>query len=245
MYADLYRNIENLRIKSLRDNNMVDNDSADTMSLTSTFVLDLFTDKIVAEYTGRQEFADDNFEIVRLLCIFYNAKCLYEQNKKGLYAYFARMNSLHMLADVPQYLKDQQLVKTLGYGNTSKGVNATAPINNYANKLIQNWLIKPVPMVIEEGDEIKEVTIPNLYFIKSRALLKELVLFNPDINVDRVRALGMVMLYREEKIILYQGDMSKTKDDSASASYLGNDDFFSINYDRKFGSNFSENNIKY
>ena len=224
---------------------MVNNDQAESMSLSSTFVLDLWTDNVVAEYTGRQEFADDNFEIVRLLCIFYNAKCLYEQNKKGLYAYFARMNSLHMLADVPQYLKDQQLVKTLGYGNTSKGVNATAPINNYANTLIQNWLIKPVPMTIEEGDEIKEITVPNLYFIKSRALLKELVLFNPDINVDRVRALGMVMLYREEKIILYQGDMSRTKDDTASASYLGNDDFFSINYDRKFGSNFSENSIKY
>jgi hypothetical protein len=31
----------------------VDDDSANTMSLTSTFVFDLFTDRIVAEYTGR------------------------------------------------------------------------------------------------------------------------------------------------------------------------------------------------
>jgi hypothetical protein len=31
----------------------VDNDSAETMSLTSTIVLDLWTDRIVAEYTGR------------------------------------------------------------------------------------------------------------------------------------------------------------------------------------------------
>jgi hypothetical protein len=85
----------------------VDNDSADTMSLTSTFVLDLYTDKIVAEYTGRQDFADDNFEIVRLLCLFYNGKCLYEQNKKGIFAYFSRMNCLHLLADVPEYLKDK------------------------------------------------------------------------------------------------------------------------------------------
>ena len=31
----------------------VDDDQSNTMSLTSTFVFDLFTDKIVAEYTGR------------------------------------------------------------------------------------------------------------------------------------------------------------------------------------------------
>jgi len=56
----------------------VDDDVSNTASLTSTFVLDLLTDRIVAEYTGRQEYADDNFEIVRRLCMFYNAKCMYE-----------------------------------------------------------------------------------------------------------------------------------------------------------------------
>lgn len=203
------------------------------MSLTSTFVIDLFTDKIVAEYTGRQDFADDNFEIVRLLCLFYNAKCLYEQNKKGLFAYFSRMNSLHLLADVPEYLKDKQLIKQIGYGNQSKGVNATAGINNYANERIREWLLKPVPTIVKEDGEDKEITVPNLFFIKNRALLKELVLFNPDINVDRVRALGMAMLYREEKMILYQGNISADREERANSSYLGNDPFFVKNYRTK------------
>lgn len=208
----------------------VDNDSADTMSLTSTFVLDLYTDKIVAEYTGRQDFADDNFEIVRMLCLFYNGKCLYEQNKKGIFAYFSRMNCLHLLADVPEYLKDKQLVKTLGYGNTSKGVNATLPINNFANNLIREWLLKPVPTIIKEDGEDKEITVSNLFFIRNRALLKELVLFNPDINVDRVRALGMLMLYREEKMILYQGNITADREEQANKNYLGNDPFFENNF---------------
>ena len=56
----------------------VDDDVSNTTSLVSVFVLDLLTDRIVAEYTGRQEYADDNFELIRRLCIFYNAKCLYE-----------------------------------------------------------------------------------------------------------------------------------------------------------------------
>jgi hypothetical protein len=208
----------------------VDSDMADTMSLTSTIVLDLYTDRIVAEYTGRQDYADDNFELVRALCLFYNAKCMYEQNKKGLFSYFSMRNCTHLLADTPEYLKDKQLIKVSGYGNTAKGINATLPINNYANDLIRNWLLKPVPTVIKEGDEEKEVTISNLYFIRNRALIKELVMCNPDINVDRVRALGMVMLYREEKMILYQGDMNNNREDRPTGSGRANDPFFENNY---------------
>lgn len=216
----------------------VDDDTSNTMSLTSTFVLDLFTDKIVAEYTGRQDFADDNFEQVRLLCLFYNAKCLYEQNKKGIFAYFSQRNCLYLLAETPEYLRDKQIIKDIGYGNKSRGVNATAAVNNYANSLIRDWLLKPVVTTIVEDNEEKEVTVPNLHFIRNRALLKELILFNPDINVDRIRALGMVMLYREEKIIQYQGDMSKSK--GAYVNPLSNDEFFKTNYDDKYSCKFSE-----
>ena len=219
----------------------VDDDAANTMSLTSTFVLDLFTDRIVAEYTGRQDYADDNFEIVRLLCLFYNGKCLYEQNKKGIFAYFSQRNCVYLLADTPQYLKDQQIIKEVGYGNKAKGVVATAGVNNFANQLIKEWLIKPVPTVIKEDGEDKEITISNLFFIRNRALLKELILFNPDINVDRVRALGMVMLYRQEFMILYGGDINANKQEEAEASNLANDDFFTRNYDLRFNrSKFSK-----
>lgn len=211
----------------------VDSDVAETMSLTSTFVLDLFTDRIVAEYTGRQEFADDNFEKVRLLCLYYNAKCCYESNKKGIFAYFNKMGCLHLLCDTPQYLKDKQLIKTQGYGNSNKGINATLPINNYANELIRDWLLQPKTTVIQEDGEDKEILVSNLYFLKNRALIKELVLFNPALNVDRIRALGMCMLYRQEKVILYQGDMSRTKE-VVKDEFGEDDEFFRINYDARF-----------
>lgn len=208
----------------------VDNDQAESSSLSSTFVLDLYTDNIVAEYTGRQAFAEDNYEIVRKLCLFYNAKCLYESNKKGLYAYFARLNCTHLLADTPEYLRDKQMVKYSSFGSNAKGVNASAPINNYANGLLKDWLLKPIPTVIIEDGEEKEVTIPNLYRLKNRALIEELINFTPEINVDRIRAMGMVMLYREEKMILYQGNPNADKEEKANSEYLGNDPFFSKNY---------------
>ena len=544
----------------------VDNDQAESSSLSSTFVLDLFTDTIVAEYTGRHEYSEDNYEVCRLLCLFYNAKCLYESNKKGLFAYFSKMNCTHLLADTPEYLRDKQLVKYSSFGSNAhpydekvytpngikqwgdikvgdylytphntttkvvdipideeldiyevylkdgrvmqasdnhiwevwkgsskvkrkflmttkeimkdlgyirsnksfeskyyikcskgvefeekevpmnpymlglmlgdgsmsnkynccgnrlsftsskedmevymnylkynykyyddrhcyieyqgwgnivkslklngcnsrtkfipdlykynsreirmeilkglmdtdgsiaksgsptyttvskqlaedimelvrslgmncnlristnkygsiytvivytktiifrlprkiirqlnanirtrdeytgitnikyigkkkakcvtvdsedglylindfvtthncKGVNASAAINNYANERIREWLLKPVITQVVEDGVPKEVTMPNLFTIRSRALLEELIAYTPELNVDRIRALGMVMLYREEKMILYQNKI--TEDLYKGSSYLGNDDFFNRNYKRR------------
>ena len=208
----------------------VDNDEADTMSLSSTFVLDLWTDTIVAEYTGRHQFADDNFEMLRKLCIFYNAKCLYESNVKGAYSYFSRMNCLYLLADTPEYLKDKDIIKNIGVGNNSKGVKATKPVNDYANRLIRDWLLKPV--TIQSSEDGEETTVFNLTRIRNRALIKELMLYNPDINVDRVRALGLLMLYREQFMVTYNGDPSSSKN-VVDSDYLGNDDYFTRNYDNR------------
>lgn len=209
----------------------VDNDQAESNSLSSTFVLDLFTDRIVAEYTGRHPFADENYEIVRLLCIFYNATCMYESNKKGIFPYFSKMSSTHLLADTPEYLRDKQLVKYSSFGSNAKGVNASAPINNFANGLIRDWLMKPVPMTTVEDNKEKTVMVPNLFTLRCRALIQELIAFSPEINVDRIRALGMLMIYREEKIILYNGELSAEKFNKARADDLSNDDFFKRNYD--------------
>ena len=210
----------------------VDNDQAESNSLSSTFVLDLYTDRIVAEYTGRQAFADDNFEIVRLLCLFYNAKCLYECNKKGIFAYFQKMQCTHLLADTPEYLRDKQMIKYSSFGSNAKGVNATAAINNYANGLIRDWLLKPVSVIVTEDGEEKETMVSNLYFIRGRALLEELIAFDPVRNFDRIRALGMLMIYREEKVILYGSKLNAEDAEKADKSYLGYDDYFERNYNQ-------------
>ena len=209
-----------------------ENDYSETMSLGSMFVLDLWTDRIVAEYTGRPQFSDDLNEIARKLALFYNAKILYENNKRNTFAYFSKMNCLHLLADTPEYLKQRQLVKVQGYGNSAKGVGATTPIKNFGFDLIRDWLLKPVTKIVHQDGEDVEITVPNLKFIRNRALLKELILFNPDINVDRIMSLVQLMLYREEKMVLYGGNPQKRQE--VPINYLGNDSFFSNNYDSRF-----------
>lgn len=213
-----------------------DDDTSNTMSLGCVMCMDLWTDTIVAEYTGRPMFADDYFEIVRKLTMFYNARCMYEQNRKGLFSYFSRYNCVYLLADTPEYLKDKQLIKDIGYGNKSKGINATVPIKNYGYKLIRDWLLKPFTKIEKDntGNDI-EVKMPNLYRIKNRALLKELILWNPDINVDRIMALIQGMLYREEKLILFGGNLQSRQKDN-NKDYTGNDPFFTKNYDNRFGN---------
>ena len=211
-----------------------DDDESNTMSLGSVYVLDLWTDKIVAEYTGRPLFADDFYEICRKMCLFYNGRMNYENNKKGLFAYFSKMNCLYLLTDVLDFLKDKDMVKGSSYGNKAKGTNATAAINAYAKNLLRSWLLRPIPVIQTIDGEDQEVMVPNLYTLRSRALIKELILYNSEGNFDRISSMGMLMLLREDKMILYSGEVSKSKEEDASASYLGNDPFFKTNYDARF-----------
>lgn len=218
-----------------------DNDEANTMSLGSIFVLDLWTDKIVAEYTGRPMYAEDYFEICRRLCIFYNGQLNYEQNKKGLFSHFSKMNCLHYLTDVLDFLREKNMARP-GYGNTAKGTTATAPVNAFAKNLLRSWLLKPVTTVIEVDGEPQETEVYNLYQLRSRALIKELIGYNPLGNFDRISAMGMLMLLREDKLILYNGVVSREKSERNSSSYLGNDPFFKRNYDDRL-SKFSKKSL--
>ena len=209
----------------------IDSDVANTMSFGCCFVMDLWTDKIVAEYTGRPLFADDLYELVRKVCLFYNAKCMYESNLKGIFGYFSTHNCTHLLAPTPEYLKDKQLVTSIGYGNKAVGIHATVPIIKYGFRLIRDWLLKPTVRIEKDGEGNQvEVTVSNLYNIRNRALIKELILWNPNGNYDRIMSLVQLMLYREEKMILYQGDMSKTKEVSSG---MEKDDYWEKNYPGK------------
>ena len=207
-----------------------DDDESNTMSLGSVWVLDLWTDRIVAEYTGRPPFADDFFEKVRRLCLFYNGRMNYENNKKGLFAYFSRMNCTYLLTDQLEFLKDKQMIKDTGYGNKAKGTNATEAINAFARNRLRAWLLRPVTVIKTVDGEEQEVEIPNLFTLRSRAFIKELINYNSEGNFDRISAAGMLMLLREDRIILYQGKVSREKQEKADSSYLGNDPFFRNNY---------------
>lgn len=212
----------------------IDDDHSTTVSLPSIFILDMFTDRIVAEYTGRPDFADDFYEICRRLAIFYNASLNYENDKKGLFTYFSNHHCTHLLCDTPDILRDVELVKSSMYGNKSKGTNSGKQVNAYARRLIRDWLLMPVKQtkveLDEHGDEIEKITtVKNLQRLRGIALIKELIMWNPDINADRVSALGMLMIIRENNMKYLPGEGTSIGK-KARKNYLGNDPFFTSNF---------------
>jgi len=210
-----------------------DNDESTTVSLGSIIVLDLMTDRIVAEYTGRPNTADDYFEICRRLCLYYNARLNYENNKKGLFGHFSTMNSTYLLTDTLEILVDKQMTKPGGVGNTSKGTNASQSINGYARSRIAKWLLTPQTEIIVENGEEKVITKHNLDFIKNKALLLELSQWNPWKNFDRVSALGMLMLLREDRLRLMGGKYDDRDLRADDTDEVLNDEYWSKNFKGK------------
>jgi hypothetical protein len=204
-------------------------------SLCSIFIFDLWTDTIVAEYTGRPKFADDFYEICRRLLIFYNAEGLYENNKKGLFSYFQTHGAIYLLAENPSYLKDREMIKKGTYGNKAVGVHATKEINELARRLQRDWMLTiahpDYQDVNEEGNIITSKM--NLQLIRSTGYLDEAIEWSIDGNFDRVSAMGMVMILREEKKRFL--DTYKTQADPIKDTL--NSEYFSKNYKSK-GSRF-------
>ena len=179
-----------------------DHDESFTNSLGSTFIFkrvkagEAWQDVIVAEYSGRPATAEEYYENVRKLLMFYNARLLFENERKGIYPYFTNKHCDYLLADQPdkiitEVFKDSKVQRR-------KGCHMTKQIRAYGEGLILEWLL----------DEY-EPGHPNIERIYSEALIEELIENDGVKNVDRLIALCMVMIYREE---LYQIKVSAAKE---------------------------------
>jgi len=161
---------------------VVDKAKSTTNSLPSIFIMNRFTRQIVAEYTGRTEDPKDFYETCRKLLLYYNATGMYEQNLPGMFTHFEQHKCLYLLADTPYQLRNSDTYK-IGT-NTSKGINASGTVNSTARDYIKSWLLEKISTKSETR------VIETIY---STALLRELIMWNPDGNFDRVSSLGMLL----------------------------------------------------
>ena len=161
-----------------------------------------------------------------------------------MFSHFSRYNSLYLLSENLEFLKEKNPSLRNAYGNKLYGTQATGGfILKYGRSCLRNWLIEPVE--ISKIEDSKEVfyTVPKLKTIKNRALLKELSLFNLDGNFDRHDAMVMLMLLREDKLrILGAEGVDRVKNRSSKEDDLSQDDFFSKNYDKRFNKYKNSNN---
>ena len=179
-----------------------DHDDSFTNSLGSVFIFkrvkagEAWNDVIVAEYSGRPDTAEEYYENVRKLLVFYNARLLFENERKGIYPYFTNKHCDYLLADQPdkiisEIFKDSKVQRR-------KGCHMTKQIRAYGEGLILEWLLEEY----EPGH-------PNVERVYSEPLIQELIENDGVKNVDRVIALCMVMIYREE---LYQVKVSQSQE---------------------------------
>ena len=179
-----------------------DHDDSFTNSLGSTFIFkrvmagEAWNDVIVAEYSGRPDTAEEYYENVRKLLTFYNARLLFENERKGIYPYFTNKHCDYLLADQPdkvisEVFKDSKVSRR-------KGCHMTKQIRAYGEGLILEWLLEEY----EPGH-------PNVERVYSEPLIEELIQNDGVRNVDRLIALCMVMIYREE---LFQLKVSSAKE---------------------------------
>jgi hypothetical protein len=133
-----------------------------------------------------------------------------------------------MLADTPEYLRERDIVKKQGFGNSAKGISATAIVNKHEDDLIEKFLLLPktVYETTPEGEEVA-TTIHNVATIRNLALLRELSAYGPDINVDRVRALGVALILKNAYEVKYGGDIQSANE--AEEYDVFQDDFFKRN----------------
>ena len=212
----------------------IDNDYTVGGSLASIFVFDLWTDKIVAEYTGRPVMADEFYETCLRLTSYYNAEANYENNLKGLFSYFSNHNALYLLADSPEILRDMEIVKTALYGNRSKGTRTTKEVIKLGKTLQRQWMMSNYELEVFDdatGEEIATST-QNLRRIRSIGYIKECIAWNPDINTDRVSAMDMVMILREDRAKYID---KYDEEQNSPANDLMGDDFIDQNWMKAIG----------
>ena len=177
-----------------------------TNSLGSIFVFDTWTNRIVAEYSGRPRMAAEFYDICVRLLRFYNAIANYENNLKGLFQYFDTTRNLQYLCDTPQVLRDMDYIKGATFGNRSKGTCTNKMINAWGRKLQADWLIGQAYTPFddddssdEQGNIIERPSLLNLHKVRSIGYLRELIRWNPDDNFDRISAMGMLMVLKADR----------------------------------------------
>ena len=201
-------------------------DSDTGKSLFSMLIMDSFTDRIVAEYSGRPRTANQAYEITLRALKFYNAEANYESNLKGLFSYFDKHNALHYLADVPQILKDMDFVKSTNlYGNKAKGTRANKTVNSWGRLLQADWQRTKAYGGDEDDSRL------NLHRLRGLAYIEECIKWNADGNFDRVSAGIMLFILREDKA---KRTESIKKHGEKSYKTLSQDTYFTKNYKNNF-----------
>lgn len=144
-----------------------------------------FQDMFVASYTARPHNKDIWENQARLLCKYYNARILCENDEISFIEYMKAKGDAHLLEKMPEWLRE--IVP-----NTSStreyGIHRSAQkIIDFLHSCLKNYLEEVIQRdTDEEGSVIKELLgVSRIY---DPILLEEIIQYNEDSNFDRIVA---------------------------------------------------------
>ena len=171
-----------------------DFEESTTNSLGSMFIADLFTKRIVAEYTGRPD-PNTFYETCRRGLLYYcNAQANIENANKGIFDYFDSKNCGYLIADTLNIVSEYNESIKARTGTTRKrGLTPNDKINAFARGMIAQYLKTST----NNPDKPEELFV---HKFRCLAAIQEMINWNSDGNFDRVSALGCLILIMNDRL---------------------------------------------
>jgi len=167
------------------------NDTAEKGSLGAIYIMDELKDKIVAFYVGRPNQNTDFTKISIALQRKYNdAQVLMENVTGGPISYYRLLNAYNLLMAKPTIVK-AMLPKSRAA--TDVGMHKVQKVFNDTLNFLIDWLTSP---------SIEDPEILNINTLEDLGLLRELALAAEKLNFDRLNAVSMLFLARQERLML-------------------------------------------
>jgi len=157
----------------------------------------------VAEYTGRPDSANEFYEQCRRLLEWYNCRGLFENQNTGIKQYFQTKYCLNLLHTQPNIIKSISPSTKVERGY---GIHMSKQIKDDLEIKVRDWL--------------KEETSPGilqLTKIHSIPLIKELIGYNDEGNVDRVISFALCILQNLE---MHNIDVNEAQEEVALDTFF-------------------------
>lgn len=195
-------------------------DDEEKGSLQSLLIFDMYTERIVVDYTARTHIVEDFWENTRLLLMAYNARVNYENQKKGFYGHMKRKGSLQYLEPTLDILIEKDMATGGKEGNKGYGTWNSPAVAKLGRDTAIDWMKKQA-WGYEDG-------VTNASVLRFMGIINECINFGKG-NFDRVSAL-------EQLFLLYADRLAKMGVDSARESLQNRpappkDDYFDANWE--------------
>lgn len=154
-----------------------------------------FQESIVASYSARPKSIARWQEQVRLLLEYYQATILPENEEASFIRYFDGKNIGYYVEDGLDLAKQ---INPNTQVNRKKGLAATVPNIRFGNGMIRNYCLEDITIGLDPHGE--PIVKKGIIRIKDRLLLKEIIAYQPGMNVDRIVGFRHALILAESKV---------------------------------------------